>query len=136
MPGTRCPYCGNENPPGAEVCSGCGKGLLTSEAVGPHSPAGAQPNAHSVVLCTLASQLDAQVAAKHLGDSDIPVVVNSDDCGGLLPQLSIVGGYRILVTETDLPRAQEAMREIHEQFGLIAGGASPDPKIPPPLPPE
>lgn len=134
MPATRCAYCGHENAPGAEVCTGCGKGLFASETVGPHSRAEAQPNALSVVLCTLASSLDAQIAAKHLGDSGIPVVVNADDCGGLLPELSIVG-YRLLVTETDLPRAQEALREIEEQFGLKAEGSSPDPgvtRLPPP----
>ena len=111
MPATRCAYCGHENAPGAEVCSGCGKGLLTSETVSPHHPAEAQPDARSAVLCTYANLLDAQVAAKHLEDAGVPVVVNSDDCGGLLPQLSIIGGYRLLVAETDLPRAQERSEE-------------------------
>jgi len=126
MPATRCAYCGHENAPGAEVCTGCGKGLFASETVGPHRRAEAQPNALSVVLCTLASSLDAQIAAKHLGDSGIPVVVNADDCGGLLPQLSIVGGYRLLVAEADLPLAQEALHEIEERFGLKAGASARD----------
>lgn len=126
MPATRCTFCGHENAPGAEVCAGCGKGLLASEIVSPPTPPEAQPAARSVALCTFANPLDAQVAAKHLGDAGIPVVVNSDDCGGLLPQLSIVGGYRLLVTETDLPRAQEALREIEERFGLKAGASARD----------
>jgi len=121
MPANRCHNCGHENAPDANVCTGCGKPLSTSETVSPHSPAGPQPDTRSVVLSTFPSQLDAQVAATHLEESGIPVVVNSDDCGGLLPQFSIIGGYRLLVTEADLPRATEALREIAEEFGVKPG---------------
>jgi hypothetical protein len=74
-----------------------------------------------VVLSTFGNPIDAQVAAKHLEDAGVPVVVNSDDCGGLLPQLSIVGGYRLLVAEGDRQRAEEALREIAHGFGIKPG---------------
>jgi hypothetical protein len=121
MPVNLCPDCGHEIAPGTDVCTTCGKSLATAETVSPQSPAGAQPDTRSVVLSTFASQLDAQVAATHLEDAGIPVVVNSDDCGGLLPQLSIIGGYRLLVSEADRPRAAAALQEIAQEFGVKPG---------------
>ena len=118
MPAHRCQYCGHENAPGADVCAGCGEQLSTSESVGPTTPVRPQPEARSAVLATFANQLDAQVATRHLEECGIPVVVNSDDCGGLLPPLSIVGGYQLLVTEADRARATEALQEIAAQFGV------------------
>lgn len=119
MPVKHCSNCGQENDGDALSCVRCGASLP-----------GAQPDARSVVLGTFASQMNAQVAARHLEDSGIPVVVTADDCGGLYPFLTPALGIRLLVKTSDLPRAREALREMEEQFGIKAEGPGGDTGVP------
>ncbi len=128
MPVKHCSDCGQENDGDAPSCVRCGASLR--DATKPPPLPGAEPDARSVVLGTFASQMNAQVAAKHLEDAGIPVVVTADDCGGLYPFLTPALGIRLLVKTSDMPRARDALREMEEQFGIKAEGAGGDTGVP------
>jgi len=83
-----------------------------------------------VILRTFGSQVKAQVVADHLESANIPVVVGADDCGGLLPVFSPVHGFHLLVKDADLPRAEEALRDIEAEFGIETKGTAREPGVP------
>lgn len=121
MPTKRCPDCGQENNPDALLCPRCGASL---SAAGEPSPPGAEPEARTAILRTFTSQVTAQVVADHLESANIPVMVGADDCGGLLPVLSPLHGFHLLVKASDLPRAEEALRDIEAEFGINTAGSA------------
>lgn len=123
MPTKRCTDCGQENNPEELSCQRCGASLPGAQEP---PPPGAEPEAHTVVLRTLQSQMNAEIIAQHLEGAGIPVLVSADDCVGLLPAM-----IRLMVKASDLPRAEEALRDIEAQFGLKAGDPGPDSGVPP-----
>lgn len=68
----------------------------------------------TVVAATLTDTFEAEVARAALEDAGIRAVVLSDDAGGMHPQLTSVGGVRILVNSRDLEEAQQ----------ILAGGGA------------
>ncbi|MEY2410038.1 MAG: putative prokaryotic signal transducing protein [Verrucomicrobiota bacterium] len=124
------------------ACADCGTRLPEAPPAPPPA-ASAEPNALSVLLVAYPSPMTAQVAATHLEQAGIPVVITADDCGGIYPMFGPVHGIRLLVKDSDLFRAQEALREIEQQFGLITNQPhgdettitmEPRPAQPPPTP--
>ena len=124
----RCTDCGQENNSEELSCQRCGASL---PGVQEPPPPGADPEAQTVVLRTIHSQMNAGIIAQHLEGAGIPVLISADDCGGLLPAMELARGIRLLVKASDLPRAEEALRDIEEQFGLKAGDPGPDSGVPP-----
>jgi hypothetical protein len=59
-----------------------------------------------VILRSFPTHHAAQLAAAQLEANGIACWVTSDDCGGLLPNLTFAGGVRLLVSKTDENAAQ------------------------------
>ena len=51
----------------------------------------------------------AQQAKGLLEEAGISAEVQSDDAGGALPQLGLSGGYRVLIKEEDISKAEEVL---------------------------
>ncbi len=63
----------------------------------------------TVVAATVSDRYEAEVARAALVDAGIEAIVQADDAGGFHPQLSTVGGVRILVKAQDLEEAQQVL---------------------------
>lgn len=81
-----------------------------------HGVAGNETSAgdETVVAATVTDAFEAEVARVALEDAGIRAVVQADDAGGMHPQLTSVGGVRILVNARDLEEAQQ----------ILAGGGA------------
>ena len=128
MPAKPCPYCGRENPPEARACPACGTSFPAESPV-PALP-GVEPDARSVVLRTFSSQMNAELVAQHLEEAGIRVLLTADDAGGTYPSLHAAYGTRLLIKVSDLTRAELALREMEEAFGIKAEGKCGDVGIP------
>lgn len=73
--------------------------------------AGDETNAgdETVVVATLTDAFEAEVARAALEDAGIQAIVLADDAGGMHPQLTSVGGVRIMVNARDLEEAQQVL---------------------------
>lgn len=123
MPPRHCFYCGHDNPPDAPRCAGCGQELSPTV---PPDPKALRPQARSVVARVFSSRLNADLATQRLEEAGIRVVVAADDCGGMYPSLSVTGGIRLLVSETDLPWAKAILDRLEEDSGVKPGLAAGD----------
>ncbi len=54
-------------------------------------------------------RLLAEQAKGLLEEAGISAAVHSDDVGGAFPQLGLSGGYRVLIKEEDIPKAEEVL---------------------------
>ena len=55
------------------------------------------------------NRFEAGMAEALLKEQGLNVLVQSDDCGGIRPDLAFTRGIRILVRKIDLSRAQEIL---------------------------
>jgi hypothetical protein len=62
-----------------------------------------------VTLKTFDSELDAEIARKHLESHNIEARVIKDDAAGMYPMLQWVRGVKLVVRESDEVRAREVL---------------------------
>lgn len=60
-----------------------------------------------VLIGTCYSQIEADMMKAYLEEAGIKVLVESDDAGGVLPQLTFINGIKFLVLEKDVPEARK-----------------------------
>ena len=61
------------------------------------------------VLCSFATEFEADMAKALLEEDGIPALVQSDSAGGMNPTLAFATGVRLLVFAKDLPMAREVL---------------------------
>lgn len=63
------------------------------------------------------SRVEAEIARGLLDEQGIESIINADDCGGMLMGVSLIrkGGIKIMVSEEDLERAEDALAVLDEE---------------------
>lgn len=63
------------------------------------------------VVMTFDSRIEAEIASGLLTEQGIESIIRADDCGGMLMGVSLIrkGGIKIMVTEENLGKAEEAL---------------------------
>tara|TARA_B100001094_G_C18177674_1_gene798846 strand:+ start:805 stop:1020 length:216 start_codon:yes stop_codon:yes gene_type:complete len=62
-----------------------------------------------VILTVVTSNIEADIISARLDAFGIPAFVFADNEGGMLPGISLSGGFRIMVPENTLEAAQEVL---------------------------
>lgn len=60
------------------------------------------------------SRIDADLIKVYLEEANIEVIIQADDAGGTMPNLSFANGVKIFVPRSELERATEIMH--HHQL--------------------
>ncbi len=68
-----------------------------------------------VTLRTYPDEILAGMARSALESESIQAIVSRDDCGGMEPQLNIVGGVRLIVKEGDVQAAGQILDSFDEE---------------------
>ena len=63
------------------------------------------------IVKSFTSEIEAQFALNHLASLGIAGVIETDDCGGMRPHLDLSVGVALLVPDSELKPAQEALAE-------------------------
>ncbi len=64
-----------------------------------------------VVATVCENRVEADLLKAYLESAGIEAFIQSDDAGGFLPNLSLLSGVSILVSPTDLGRAQKIIQD-------------------------
>ena len=76
-------------------------------------PRGHRTDERIVELTAVSTIFAAETIVSALHASGINAMVSSDDSGGMRPGLGFANGYRVLVLENDLARAQALIDPAH-----------------------
>jgi hypothetical protein len=67
-----------------------------------------------VLLAEFGQRVEAEIALSALEAAGIRALVQADDCGAVDPALAFGRGVRLVVSQVDLERAREVLREARE----------------------
>jgi len=101
-----CGYCGAKTQDDAAACSECGTEF---EAPPAPPPANATPEETLAVLKVFSTAQAADVAAATLRANGIDCTIMADDGGGMLLNLQVSEGVRVLVPADRLSEARELL---------------------------
>ena len=62
-----------------------------------------------VVISTFANTVEAEIAQSVLQAANIEAAIHADDCGGLYPNLQMMGGVGLLVRQEDAVEAARVL---------------------------
>jgi len=96
----KCSYCGRDNADDAANCRECGT-ELEPEAAKPNEAGNPTPARKTLAIRIFSSHELAEMAAAKLNAHGIESWVDSDDCAGMYPSLTVAEGARLKVWEED-----------------------------------
>ena len=78
-----------------------------------------------VVVAEYTNTAEAEMAKERLEELGITALVSADDCGGMEPQLQLIGGVQLMVLRENEDYARQALagQELDGPIGPNAGRA-------------
>jgi hypothetical protein len=62
-------------------------------------------------IAEFSTRISAEAWVGPLKEQGIPVLIQGSDCGGVIPELGMISGIKILISEEDIARVREIYPE-------------------------